>query len=405
MEEIEEVIKKKEELVVDEKKDLFGEPPLILKNPNISETYYYSEIMKDKYKLTYCDIDGRRYKCRHWNGFMQVLEEPYAESYFFCQAENEYLLPDWKFHVSVDLKDYEKTWNILVEIFFKYKLIAMKMQIQEEWKKFGRGFTIYIPTRHKKFEDYSIEYQWDYKSDVLQCKLSDILDRTIDWWNVFNEIEKQLNENNIQSKHCELGDFALGKYVSLRNESFSKVKENGEWKNSYPPDEHGWNPAGHSNFYFFEKFNINLNYLIPSKEFISNEFKLFNVNLPTFQYFPYEFDKYLREVFQYKNKNLFFMKNFIHSLFFCSFLCQNQVNSIKSIDLLFEILIEKEKWGKSIEIRKLIIEFLLILKNDSKSDLVKDYTEKKFEDTLEYYKSKNKSKLKTIFLDHEKINF
>jgi hypothetical protein len=389
------------EIILEEMEELFGKPPVVLINPNISETYNYSEILKDKYKMTYSDIDGRRYKCRHWNGFMQLLEEPYAESYFFCQAENEYLLPDWKFHVSVDPKDYETTWNILIEIFFKYKLLAMKMQIQETWKKMGRGFTIYIPTRHEFFEKYTIEYQWDYKSKVLKCQLSDVLDRNIDWWKVFFEIETKLNERNVTSKHCELGDFALGKYVSLRNESFSQVKENGEWKNSYPPDEHGWNPAGHSNFFFFEKYKFDMKYMIPDKEGISNEFELFQMNFPTFQYLTFEFDKILREIPRQKH-NIEFMKRFVNVLFFCSFLCQNSINQIKSVDLMFEILENKEKWGSSKTIRKFILDHFFLLIQDSNSEMIRTYTDRKFNELVSHYKLKNKSKMKTLLLSYQK---
>eukprot|EP01080_Neovahlkampfia_damariscottae_P012576 gene12576-6396_t len=389
---------------IDEKEALFGKPPEFLKNPNISEVYCYTEILKDKYKMTYSDIEGRRYKCRHWNGFMQILEEPYAESYFFCQAENEYLLPDWKFHVSVDPKDYEKTWNILIEIFFKYKLVAMKMQIQENWEKFGRGFTIYIPTKHQKFEDYIVEYQWDYKSEVLKCKLSDILDRNIDWWKVVFEIEKRLNEEDIISKHCELGDFALGKYVSLRNESFSPIFENGEWKNSYPPDHHGWNPAGHANFPFFEKFNLDFSHYIPPKrDKMTDQFELFNV-FSAWQFRTYEFDKMLREIVSYKNKTIEFMENLVQSLFFCSFLCQNSVNQIKSIDLLFSIVEDKEKWGKSYIIRKLILDYLWIIIEFSTFQMISDYTKRKFQDMVNHFKSKSKSKMKTIISKHKRLS-
>lgn len=50
-----------------------------------------------------------------------------------------------------------------------------------------------------------------------------------------------MEEHNIEPNGLADGDFRLGKFVSLRNESYVQSRLNAS-ELVYPPDDEGWNP-------------------------------------------------------------------------------------------------------------------------------------------------------------------
>ena len=82
----------------------------------------------------------------------------------------------------------------------------------------GREITIYI-----------YKYDERYKHGFIGCDLS-LADENSEafWLDLIKTIEKALEANKIQSNGCAEGDLKLGKYISIRNESYIVDKKGNE---------------------------------------------------------------------------------------------------------------------------------------------------------------------------------
>ena len=96
-----------------------------------------------------------------------------------------------------------------------------------------REITIYIYKYSEKFKDLNVAKELDRK-----------LEHDEDYWiNLYKQIDKELVINNIKTNGPADGEYSLGKYVSLRNESF--VYDNQSEMYIYPPDNYGFNAVRH----------------------------------------------------------------------------------------------------------------------------------------------------------------
>jgi hypothetical protein len=200
--------------------------------------------------------NGICYEVLHSNGFMRIHTNP-GRVYHHLQANYFYQLPDWKLHFSIKPVDLPKAWNIIGELFLERKcLTTMKMVVAdygvETWPEnmHGREITVYI-YQHKKY----------YEAVGLPSEPTRETQQSREFWLAFiATAESRLAQHNVKERPHPIGDKPLGRYSSLRNESFIPLKE--EWNSivppnrrvvfngrdyCYPPNEAGWNAAGHKN--------------------------------------------------------------------------------------------------------------------------------------------------------------
>jgi hypothetical protein len=219
--------------------------------------FCYETVMLNP-KQVHPDISngGQEYSLLHNNGFMRIHTIP-GRIYHYLQAKYFYQLPDWKLHFSIQPEDLPKAWNIIAELFLEKKcLTTMKMIVadygEEVWPEHmhGREITVYIYQHKKYYEDVGFPF-----GPTIQTQ------QTKEFWLDFMiTAEARLAEQNIKERPHPEGDKSMGRYCSLRNESFIPLKE--EWKQTvpanrrvpfnrgeycYPPNEAGWNGAGHKN--------------------------------------------------------------------------------------------------------------------------------------------------------------
>jgi hypothetical protein len=199
------------------------------------------------------------------NGFVKLYTIK-GRFYNVYQNNDNHTLPDWKFHFNINVQDIPKAWKLISETFLKHIInntkegeimddiiIAMKafntnlVDIDSIPK--GREITIYIYIYDKRLNKdiEEINYQ-DEKGNKRLIK--NIYTKNEErnfkfYYDFLIDIEEQLNNLNIRQRVINGvadGDLWLGKYVSIRNESYYK-DENGEY--IYPPDDKGWNSSKH----------------------------------------------------------------------------------------------------------------------------------------------------------------
>jgi hypothetical protein len=302
------------------------------KNVDRGHLFSCERIMADKYRVIRAEIGGKVYKVRHFNGFMQLLSEPYAEAYFFCQVGYQYRYPDWKLHISVQEQDYERTWNILASLVLKYKLMALKMEAQgEKWpeRQYGREFTLYIYPNEVEnvYDSYEFPYRMTPELQVEQGRLVDgnfARDSSF-WWSMVTEIDDELAKASIKPKGCAKGDFKLGRYVSLRNECFVEI----DGENIYPPNYAGWNARGQQIPLIIEESKLEEDFTVFLGNITNNEAAL--------------------------REDLVLYRGVIQVLYLMLFSGRSLEDKKRIVDLLVEIFQDKLSWGKNKEVRSLIL--------------------------------------------------
>jgi hypothetical protein len=219
--------------------------------------FLYETIMEDPKKprdLFKVD-DNTEYEVLHNNGFLRI-NTLRCRMYHIYQARYGYQLPDWKIHFSVARDDLPKAWNILSTLFMERKCqSAMKVVVADYGKLTwpedmrGREITVYI-YQHKKYYDEVEEY-----APIPQMQQSREF-----WLSFIAAAEARLAVQKIKPLPPPDGDYPLGTYSSLRNEAFTLMLP--KWENKiaksnlakfddrqycYPPNDAGWNAAGHKN--------------------------------------------------------------------------------------------------------------------------------------------------------------
>ncbi len=185
---------------------------------------------------------GIEYGLLHTGGFVRIATDV-CRVYYMAQNTTEHTTPDWKFHVSVCFEDLPKAWNIIAKLFIDSGCRSgMKMCFCDisnhfgHWSQgqFGREITIYIYKHVKAYKSVIV--------DDPKLKLSRKLEHRPKFWtSLITAIEQTLTKNEIRSHGLAAGDYPINQYVSIRNEAFVKVGK----ELVYPPNEYGFNAAGH----------------------------------------------------------------------------------------------------------------------------------------------------------------
>ena len=201
-------------------------------------------------------VNSIHYEVMHSNGFMRIHTNQ-GRLYHHLQANYHYQLPDWKIHFSIQPDNMAKAWNIIAELFLEKKCLStMKIMVDdygvETWPAdmHGREITVYI-YQHKKY----------YENIGFPCEPTQNTQQSREYWQDFiATAESRLAQHAIKERPHPEGDNPLGRYSSIRNESFIVLKE--EWHAlvplnrrlafngkdyCYPPNVAGWNAAGHKN--------------------------------------------------------------------------------------------------------------------------------------------------------------
>jgi hypothetical protein len=223
--------------------------------------FSYEYFMKNRYSITEFIYGKEEYTALCNNGFIR-LHGSKGRAYWLAQNELEHLTPDWKLHVSVVHEDVPKAWNLISNLFVKFKSRSgMKVAYLKENTKIARGreITIYI---------YKFDEEYRRSSEIGQDWSLDLADEHSQqfWFCFIEEVERLLKSNRIRTNLIAKGDLAIGHYVSLRNEAYIFDKKLG--KEIYPPDEAGWNAAQHEPPFDLRKFRAIKKRINLTKNFI-----------------------------------------------------------------------------------------------------------------------------------------
>ena len=204
--------------------------------------FSFASILQELKATPSLQINGQEYGLLHTGGFVRIATDV-CRVYYMAQNTTEHTTPDWKFHVSVCPEDLPKAWDIIAKLFVESGCRSgMKMCFYSvdnnfgHWseKQFGREITIYI-----------YQYVKPYKAIVVDephLKLTRKLEHNQKFWEIFiTEIERLLMLHRIKSNGLADGDRALNAFVRIRNEAYVKVNN----ELVYPPNENGYNAAGH----------------------------------------------------------------------------------------------------------------------------------------------------------------
>ena len=195
------------------------------------------------------------------NGFVKVYTYK-GRLYGIKQNIDDHTIPDWKIHFNVLPEEIPKSFNIISETLIKHiikntkeediiddLIIAIKaynINLAVKIQK-GREITLYIYTFNEKLNDQLEEFEVEDEKGDKQ-KVAYIFRKNEErnfkfYYDLLIDIEQQLNNMKIKKtikNGAADGDLWLGKYSSLRNESYCKDK-NGDLV--YPPNDKGFNSA------------------------------------------------------------------------------------------------------------------------------------------------------------------
>ena len=197
-----------------------------------------------------------RYSILHNGGFLRIRTDK-GQVYHYLQAKYFYQLPDWKLHFSIHQDDLGKAWNIIAGLFIEKKCLSAMKMIVEDY-----GALVWPPDMHgREITVYIYQHKWYYESlDFVTLPTRDMQQSKEFWQDFWMTAEARLAEHNVREIAHPVGDNPLGRYCSLRNEAFIPMRT--AWEQTipasrrvsfmnreycYPPNEAGWNAAGHKN--------------------------------------------------------------------------------------------------------------------------------------------------------------
>ena len=269
--------------------------------------YLYSISHRLEIPNIYIPIQNKKIKIELLvtNGFVKLYTIK-GRLYNCKQNNNFHTLPDWKFHFNINYNDIQKAWKPITEIVFKHIvnntkeediiddiIIAMKafninLAKEDEIPK-GREITLYIYTYNEKLNDEEA-FIYEDNDEKGNKKIIKFIFRKNEernfkfYYELLIDIEKELNNLNIRQSvknGVASGDLWLGKYTSLRNESYCKNGEDDD-EYIYPPDEKGWNSAKQKMpFNWFQILMIRYA-LIYKKKYMNHIFMIFSLLLLLF---------------------------------------------------------------------------------------------------------------------------
>jgi hypothetical protein len=249
-------------------------------NSAVLESISYEFFEKNRFTITDFKLEDTEYSAICNNGWIK-LHTTKGKVYWLAQNELNHVTPDWKFHVSVVPEDIPRAWNLVTKIFLEMRCQSgMKTAYLKENTNTakGREITIYIYQYVKGYSSIS-EIGKQYG-----LNLSDEHSENF-WIRFFNKIEEILSINNIRSNGLANGDKKLGKYTSLRNEAYVRLKN----ELVYPPDNFGWNAARQSFPFNYEKFRENNSHVFFSFKFLVLVVLLASIGLAYFKNGLFEF--------------------------------------------------------------------------------------------------------------------
>ena len=210
----------------------------------------------------YIPVNGKKVKFELLvsNGYVKFYTYK-GRMYHVQQNRLQHLSSDWKFHFNVCEEDIPKAWQIITKILLNYTLkyvdnktfddlfLSMKAintNLQKKWPKymFGREITVYIYQYIKELNETEkgVEITGDNNEKKYLFYKKDEEQNFNFWLNFLIDCEKELSSSNIRFKKLDGaadGDLYIGKYASLRNESFTYDKNNDTQE--YPTNDKGWN--------------------------------------------------------------------------------------------------------------------------------------------------------------------
>jgi hypothetical protein len=216
------------------------------------EIFEYENVMKAPKQVREWTFDSITYQLHETSGFIRLYFSPYGYHYWMAQAMSLYRVPDWKLHVSVAPAHLPQTWNVLSKLFIEKRVLsAMKVEILgKDWPAhmLGREIAIYMYRYSDVFTG----------EEFLHLGLQSAFEQDVEFWHSFiEEAESRLEAEDIVAGPLAEGDLRMGRYMSLRNESFCRMEARwetllGDYRNwsrvedyIYPPNDAGWNAAGH----------------------------------------------------------------------------------------------------------------------------------------------------------------
>lgn len=196
------------------------------------------------------------------DGFIRLYTMA-GHRYWIAQAENQHKTPDWKLHISVAPEDLGTAWNHISMLFVLFQCSAA-MKIVNGYTKpptfmRGREITIYI-YRHSKTYDAAMFYEEDKR-----LPLSKELEEGCNFWLHFiAAADRSLEDAGLLPGPLAAGDRQVGRYCSIRNESFVQIppgisrglseeemdfyrsfRSGAKDGSTYPPNAMGYNARGH----------------------------------------------------------------------------------------------------------------------------------------------------------------
>ena len=224
------------------------------------------------------------------NGFVKLYSIK-GRVYWIQQMRRGALAPDWKIHFNINHDDIPKAWKIISESLLYHKIkhtkeqeiiddifVSMKAINTNLNKNFpqsmdGREITVYIYMYDELLNEddgNGLEINCENEEGVYakkEIKYRKNEEEKFDFWKEFLiDTEKKLLKEKIRTKKIGAadGDLFLGKYCSLRNETFYFSK--------YPENDKGWNATKKKMpFNFYQIFLLRY-YLYYKDKFILKNF-------------------------------------------------------------------------------------------------------------------------------------
>lgn len=197
------------------------------------------------------------YEILHTGGFVRLCTER-GRVYWLAQNSSEHTTPDWKLHFSILPRDVPRAWDILTHLFMShgcdFGMKAVAGEALSSWPQCQRGreLTVYIFQHSHAYADGGPMMEVCSAGTEHRFWLGPEFQHRPEFWQEFViQAEHSLAVAGIDN-HGGIadGDLALGKYASLRNEAFVITGEERHGSTalpifSYPPNDYGWNAAGH----------------------------------------------------------------------------------------------------------------------------------------------------------------
>lgn len=198
------------------------------------------------------------YEILHTGGFLRLATER-GRVYWLAQNSHDHRPPDWKLHFSILPRDVPRAWDTLSALFIAsacdFGMKAVSGDALQSWpqKQRGRELTVYIFQHCAVYEDGGPMMGYCTPGSEHRFWLGPEFQREPAFWSAFvAQAEQALLAAGVESHGgAAEGDVPLGQYASLRNEAFVLGREEredglrGQLDFIYPPNETGWNAAGH----------------------------------------------------------------------------------------------------------------------------------------------------------------